>query len=129
MLGQPQPLPAPQPGPMPGPLPGPNPNGPSYKGRTVKIGVALAAAIVLLAGCPGDAQKSAPEVDPANMTDGTNTSVIRMPEGFRNVSFTCHGSVGVYVTSRGFWQNGNADATPLPSGIAVLANDPNCKTQ
>lgn len=91
------------------------------------VAAVLGLAALLLAGCPGEAQESAPEVDPANMIDGSNTTIIRMPEGFRNVSFTCNGTVGIYVTSRGFWQNGNQDAIPLPSGVAVLANDPNCR--
>lgn len=94
--------------------------------KKVAVVATAVAALLTLAGCPGDAQESAPEVDPANMIDGSNTTVIRMPEGFRNVSFTCNGTVGIYVTSRGFWQNGNADAIPLPSGVAVLADDPNC---
>lgn len=95
--------------------------------RIVVVLATAATAVLLLSGSScNPAQESAPEVDPANMVDGSNTTIIRMPEGFRNVSFTCNGTVGIYVTSRGFWQNGNADAIPLPSGVAVLANDPNC---
>lgn len=85
---------------------------------------ALAAAVTLaLTACNlgGGTKSSAPEPTPGHVIDGTGTTVIRMPDGFRNVVFTCFGPNGVYVTSRG----GDTDTT-LPSSVFVLANDPHC---
>lgn len=89
--------------------------------------LALAATVLVLGGCGGAVKESAPEPIPDNIVNGTHTQVIRMPDGFRNVAFTCYGSNGVYVTSRGVFKNGNSDATTLPSSIAVVENDPMCK--
>lgn len=90
------------------------------------LGAAAATLILAVVGCSATGQKSAPELTEDNLTNGTNTKAIQMPEGFRNVAFTCHGTVGIYVTSRGVYKVGSADAPALPSGIAVLADDPNC---
>lgn len=87
------------------------------------------AAVLLLTASSCDVQKDADfscKDAPAACADGTNTKVILMPDGFRNVAFTCNGSTGIYVTSRGWNQNGSGDMPSLPSGIAVVANDPNC---
>lgn len=96
------------------------------RGRLVAIGMALA----LLAGasaCVSDTKKAdAPEPTPANIIDGTHTQVIRMPDGFRNVAFTCYGATGLYVTSRGYYESGSSDFTSLPSSIATVPNDPHC---
>lgn len=86
----------------------------------------LGALALVLSGCPGEVKEDAPEPTSSNIVDGTRTQVIRMPDGFRNVVMTCYGTVGVYVTSRGVFESGNADLTTLPSSIAVLANDPRC---
>jgi hypothetical protein len=90
-----------------------------------KIGIVIVG-LLLLTGCEGATKADAPEPVTGSIVDGTNTHVIRMPNGYRNVVVTCYGSNGVYVTSRGAWQNGNKDATTLPSSIAVIANDPMC---
>jgi hypothetical protein len=90
------------------------------------VGAAIATLVMAAVACSNTGQKSAPELTEDNLTSGTNTKAIQMPEGFRNVAFTCHGTVGVYVTSRGIFKTGSADAPSLPSGIAVLADDPNC---
>lgn len=82
--------------------------------------LAALAALLLLAGC-GATKGDAPEPSPSNILNGTNTQVIKMPDGFRNIAFTCYGTVGVYVTSRGV-----AETDPQPSGVTVLANDPHC---
>lgn len=94
----------------------------------VAVALAALAATAALGGCGlfDEKKTDAPEPTPDNIINGTNTQVIRMPDGFRNVVFTCYGTVGIYVTSRGAWQNGNADLTTLPSSIAVLPNDPHC---
>jgi hypothetical protein len=73
----------------------------------------------LLIGC-GATHQSGPEPTAANTHPGTNEGVIQMPDGFRNVAFECHGSTGVYVTSR-------SQTSDITSGVAVLANDPACK--
>lgn len=93
----------------------------------------VAAALVVcvgasLTGCPGPTQTDAPEPSPSDIVNGTNTHVIRMPDGFRNIAFTCYGPNGIYVTSRG-WVESSAskDFTPLPSSVAVIVNDPQCK--
>lgn len=72
--------------------------------------------VAVLAAC-GGTHSSAP--DPKG-TYGTRAHVIQEPDGFRNVTFSCYGPDGVYVTSA------KADDT-LPSGVAVVANDPNCR--
>lgn len=70
----------------------------------------------------------APEPAPSDIVNGTHTQVIKMPDGFRNVAFTCYGTTGIYVTSRG-WVEGSAskDITPLSSTIAIQGNDPKCR--
>lgn len=73
--------------------------------------------IVALSAC-GSSHTSS--TDPGG-SPGTHQTVIQMPYGFRNVAFTCHGTTGVYVTSRSI-----TTGTELPSSIAVLANDPAC---
>ncbi len=76
------------------------------------------------------AQQDAPEPTPDNIINGTNTQVIQMPEGFRNIAFTCHGTTGLYVTSRG-WVQGSVDKNivPLPSSITSEPNHPLCKAK
>lgn len=67
------------------------------------------------------AHTSAPDVAPSDAHPGTHAQAIQMPDGFRNVAFSCHGTVGVYVTSYGL-----NDSQGRVSGIAVLKDDPNC---
>lgn len=67
-------------------------------------------------------KQDGPEPASGQIIDGTHTQVLRMPNGFRNVVFTCNGTTGLYVTSRG-----NVQSDPQPSGIAVLAGDPKCR--
>jgi hypothetical protein len=89
--------------------------------------VALVALVALLAGCDSASKADAPEPAPADIVNGTHTQVIKMPDGFRNLAFTCYGTTGIYVTSRGWIQDSaSKELTPLPSSIAVLANDPKC---
>jgi len=91
-----------------------------------KLTVATVAVAMLLAGC-SETKSDAPEPSPDNIVNGTNTQVIRLPDGFRNVAFTCYGVNGVYVTSRGAFQTGNDSAIPLASGIFVIENDSHCR--
>lgn len=88
------------------------------------IGFAM---VWFITGC-SEMQSDAPEPTPDNIVNGRNTQVIRMPDGFRNVAFTCYGQNGIYVTSRG-WVQASADKNivPLPSDIAVVTNDPQCQ--
>ena len=79
----------------------------------VTLGVLLFAT-----GCGTHA--SGPDPAPGNVVDGTRARVIRQPFGFRNVSFSCYGVNGLYVTSAG------ADDS-LPSSVTVVPNDPQCK--
>lgn len=83
----------------------------------IGMNLTAAAAILGLAGCGTHA--SGPDPATGNTRPGTNQRVIQDPYGYRNVAFSCNGTVGVYVTSAG------ADDS-LPSTVAVLANDPNC---
>lgn len=86
----------------------------------------MLATVLLVGGCGEDGTKAdAPE--PKSNVDGTRTQVIRMPDGFRNVVFSCFGTVGIYVTSRGIYEAGSTNITALPSSVAVLPNDPHCK--
>jgi hypothetical protein len=82
----------------------------------IKALAALSAVAVAVAGC-SSTHVSSP--DPAG-SPGTNPHVIQEPYGFRNVSFSCFGPNGVYVTSRSI-------GYALPSGITVVPNDPQCK--
>lgn len=84
------------------------------------IGVCLAAAAVVLAGCDVTHQ-DAPDPTATNTHPGTHEAVIQEPNGFRNVAFECNGSTGIYVTSRG------VSSDVITSGIAVLADDPACR--
>lgn len=80
------------------------------------------------AACGASTKKDAPEPKPSDVKNGTNTQVIQMPDGYRNVSFTCYGHNGVYVTSRGAYQNGAGQYdSGLPSSIFVVPNDEHCK--
>jgi hypothetical protein len=91
------------------------------RGRAV---VALAL-VAVLAGC-SETKADAPEPTPDNIVDGTHTQVIRMPDGFRNVAFTCYGTTGLYVTSRGWIEGSMTDVASLPSALAVQPGDPKC---
>jgi hypothetical protein len=93
------------------------------RATAVSIGLGVAAILIgglVLSGCAATHQ-DAPDPTAANTHPGTNEAVIQFPEGYRNVAFECHGSTGVYVTSRG------VSSDVITSGIAVLANDPACK--
>lgn len=96
--------------------------------RTRRLAVVATGLTVVLAltaeSC--DSQQDAPEPTPENIINGTNTQVIQMPDGFRNVAFTCYGTSGVYVTSRGAYQHGGDGAVPLASSLFVVPNDPHC---
>jgi hypothetical protein len=89
----------------------------------VKRVIVIASAVALLAAC-GSSHQSAP--DPGNdvggATPGTRGHVIQEPDGFRNVSFSCYGLDGVYVTSRGV-----TTGTALPSSVFVVPNDEHCR--
>ena len=73
-----------------------------------------------LASCSATKQ-DAPEPTGDKIKPGTNTRVIQMPDGFRNVAATCEGTTGIYVTSRGI-----SETEAQPSSVALLANDPAC---
>lgn len=94
--------------------------------KSVGVAAVLIGAALFTGASSCDTKQDAPEPTPDNIVNGTNTHVIRMPDGFRNIAFTCFGPNGVYVTSRGAFQNGNKDATPLPSGVFVVKDDVNC---
>lgn len=93
--------------------------------KTVITASALATLLLTATGCAAT-KADAPDPTPGNIVNGTNTHVIKMPDGFRNVAFTCFDSTGIYVTSRGPFGTGNSDATSLPSSIFVLPNDQHC---
>lgn len=98
------------------------------RARYVLAGVVCAGALFLLTGCPAT-KGDAPEPTGDKVKPGRNTHVIQMPNGFRNIAVTCDGTTGVYVTSRGWSEAGGGSGgsgDSLPSGIAVLANDPEC---
>lgn len=76
------------------------------------------AAVLALTGCGTHSNAADPTSD--NTKSGSNQRVIKEPYGFRNVAFSCLGPNGVYVTSAG-------SADKLPSSVAVVVNDPNCK--
>lgn len=95
-------------------------------------GPALASAVVLgtlwLASACGDPSNSnQTSTEPTTNHTLTGQVTYTLPDGFRNVTFGCHGTVGVYVTSRGAYKNSGTDVASLPSTVAVLADDPNCK--
>lgn len=88
--------------------------------RAMLTGGAIVGGALLLTGCPATKQ-DAPEPESGSIRNGTNTRVIKMPNGFHNIAATCEGSTGIYVTSRGV-----AETDPQPSSVAVLPNDPAC---
>lgn len=88
--------------------------------------VAVALAALLLTAACSPTKADAPEPTSANIVNGAKTQVIKLPDGFRNVAFTCYGTDGVFVTSRGPFGTGNSDATTLPSSVYVVPNDPHC---
>lgn len=108
----------------------------------MKKALAISAALGLtltLSGCWGDTKKdaafsckdaTAAPVDggaqASNCHAPTHLTVFWMPDGFRNVAFGCNGKVGIYVTSRGWVQNGSGDLPSLPSSISTVQDDPNC---
>jgi hypothetical protein len=83
------------------------------------------AGVLALAGCSNANQQSLPE--PVTNHVLARQVVFTEPDGFRNVAFGCNGTVGVYVTSRGAYKTSGTDIASLPSSVAVLADDPNCK--
>jgi hypothetical protein len=86
--------------------------------RTISIAILAVVAAAGLTGCGTHASGDDPTS--GNTQQGTNQHVIKEPYGFRNVSFSCFGADGVYVTSAG------ADDS-LPSSVYVVTSDPNCK--
>lgn len=91
----------------------------------VGLGLSAVAIGLGLAACGNFNQKSLPE--PVTNHTLSRQVAYTLPDGFRNVAFGCNGTVGVYVTSRGAYKNGGSDTSALPSSVAVLAADPNCK--
>ena len=91
-----------------------------------KIAAVTGLAVLALTGCGRASQKSSKDVDPSGIVTGTHAKIIQEPSGFRNISFSCNGTVGMYVTSRGAVNSQAQGYVALPSGIAVLPNDPNC---
>ena len=87
--------------------------------RPLALGALVLAATLALTGCNPDSHTSTS--DPNQGGPGSHGRFIQEPVGYRNVSFSCNGTVGVYVTSR------SVDGTGHDSAIAVLADDPNCK--
>lgn len=101
--------------------------------RKTRLGAVAALAVLTLSACSigGSAKKDAPDVDcnakPSPCINLTHATILREPNGFRNIAFGCMGTTGVYVTSRGLFEVGSDTAIPLPSSVTVLANDPACK--
>ena len=93
--------------------------------RRTAARLVVIAAVGLSTGC-GATKGDAPETTPDNIVNGTHTQVIRMPDGFRNVAFTCYGTTGIYVTSRGWVEGSAADVVSLPSALSVQPGDPKC---
>lgn len=87
-----------------------------------KIGLVIAAVLLLPLLTAGTCtHQSAPDPTPGNTVNGINIVVIKMPDGFRNVAVACMADgTGVYVTSA-------SAADTLPSGVAVLKDDPLCQ--
>lgn len=109
-------------------------HGSSARSDAMKKTVAIIALVlsVTLFGCgKPETKKDAPEPTAENILNGDRTQVIRMPDGFRNVVFSCYGTVGIYVTSRGAFETGGGtkdiQLQTIPSAIAVLPGDPHCK--
>lgn len=86
------------------------------------LAVSLCLSALALASCGDSTHQNAPDPTPSNIINGTNTHVIQEPDGFRNVSFACWDSTGIYVTSRGSDVSGS-----ITSAVAVILNDPHCK--
>lgn len=82
--------------------------------------------LVGLAGCTASSHTNADTPDPAGNLNLTNAHIITEPGGFRNVSFGCWGTKGVYVTSRGQFASSDGTA-PASSDVQVVLNDPDCK--
>lgn len=84
--------------------------------RSALLGLGLSAVLLLTqaSSCDTHQDSTQDKVDhgPAKVT-------MDYPDGFRNVAFKCNGTVGVYVTSA-------SASDTLPSGIAVVKDDPNC---
>lgn len=99
-------------------------------GKIVAVGTL---ALVTLGGCNwgGDAKADAKDVDcnvkPSPCFSLTRASIIRQPDGFRNLSFGCWGTTGIYVTSRGIYEVGGQNSTPLPSDTEIVPDDIHCK--
>jgi hypothetical protein len=84
--------------------------------RATLLGLGLSAVLFLAQGCSLDTHQDSTQ----NKIDhGPAKVTMDFPDGFRNVAFKCNGTVGVYVTSA------SSDDT-LPSGIAVVKDDPSC---
>lgn len=93
--------------------------------RVILAVVGIVAILISLVACAGSTHQSAP--NPAEVNHQAAREVIEMPEGFRNVAEKCDsGGNMILVTSRGMLLDDNS-AGALPSGIAVILNDPRCK--
>jgi len=91
----------------------------------------LFATVGVMAACGNSNQQSAATVKcevPDNCINLRNAKIIQEPDGFRNVSFGCWDTSGVYVTSRGVYQVGGENAPALPSTVVIVVDDPHCKS-
>ena len=90
--------------------------------KRVALFAALFASAALLGfGAVAGCSTAHSDVSGPTITDihpGTHGRVIQEPDGFRNVSFSCNGTTGIYESSTA--------GDHLGSSVAVLANDPAC---
>jgi hypothetical protein len=84
-----------------------------------RVGAAIAAALLVSAALGGCSWGNHTSDNSSNTQPTGPADVLQFPYGFRNVAHKCDGPNMVYVASAG-------QADNLPSGIAVVANDPRC---
>jgi hypothetical protein len=98
--------------------------------RKIKTLAAVGAVVLTalgLAACGSNSNQQS--TDPVTNRYLTKTIVFTMPDGFRNIAMGCNGTTGVYDTSRGAYKNSGSDVAALPSGVAVVPQDPYCTGQ
>jgi hypothetical protein len=82
--------------------------------------ILLLAAVPLLAGC-GEEYKDSPR----GTEDTGPADVLLFPDGFSNVARKCDGPNMVYSSTN---SGGTKDSPSTRASIAVVPNDPRCKT-
>ena len=82
--------------------------------RWVLIGALALMLLPFLIGCQAHETERGRGDAPVGTINGEPATIIEMPDRFENIAFKCHGTNGIYATTR--------EAPPV-----IVPNDPECE--